>query len=60
MEYTESLLNLIRAQPENEVEWTLHNISNAVLVDIIMGLLKLLNIYQMKMAEYEESKGGEL
>ncbi len=60
MEYTESLLNLIRAQPENEVEWTLHNISNAVLVEIIMGLLKLLNIYQMKMAEYEESKGGEL
>ncbi len=60
MEYTESLLNLIRAQPENEVEWTLHNISNAVLVEIIMGLLKLLNMYQMKMAEYEESKGGEL
>ncbi len=60
MHDTESLLELIRAQPENEVEWTLHNISNAVLVEIIMGLLKLLNIYQMKMAEYEESKGGEL
>ena len=60
MEDTESLLELIRAQPANEIEWTLHNVSNAVLVDMLIQLLKLLNTYQIKMAEYEESKGGEI
>ena len=67
------LLKLVQSQSESEAEWTLQNISNAVLVDMIMELLKLLSVYQAKTAEYEEnnlhvfgkdagytSKGGEV
>ena len=49
------LLKLVQSQSESEAEWTLQNISNAVLVDMIMELLKLLSVYQAKTAEYEEN-----
>ena len=54
MQDIDYLLKLVRSQPESEAEWTLQNISNAVLVDMIMELLKLLSVYQAKTAEYEE------
>lgn len=53
MEDTSQLLELIRAQPDSEVEWTLHNVENAVLVDIIMELLELLKTYQVKYNDME-------
>lgn len=53
MEDAEYLLEMVRTKPASEVEWTLHNVSNAVLIDMLIVLLKLLETYRIKAAEYE-------
>lgn len=47
------IIRKIRDEPKVEVEWTLRNVENAVLVNIIEELLEILKNYQKKYSEAE-------
>lgn len=49
------IIRKIRDEPKVEVEWTLRNVENAALVNIIESLLEILKKYQEK---YNEAEWG--